>query len=119
MLEIISAEEKRKQYNKFLEEKEKLEAEAKRERITREVIDLFNYTKAKIEATERVNYITVLITEDSKIFERYTFDSEYKKVVKVVREMLESAGYKCTDLYFYSKQWQEKSGKKCYFTVEW
>ena len=118
LLEIMSAEEKRKQHEKYQEEQRKKEREKKEElnaKATENTIRLFPYIKEQIENEMNFTFKTIVFTTANG-FDENTPKNEIKKTVEIISEILNSAGYKTSNLIIWDTIYKEEVFR---FVVSW
>ena len=121
-LTILSAKEKRKE-NEINQAVKKAKDEAYKAlrllRVEKLTAEIFNFSKAQIEAETFWNSCSVYIT-DNKIKEWNVADkNELIEAIEKTRHLLSLAGYICNDWYEYSNSWHRQSGKIGYFYIRW
>lgn len=122
-LSIISAENKREEYeiHRAQKELERIIHEAMTpQRIEALTEKIFNYAKEEIEKTKDSTSCTVTIHDwNFWQWEISYNEKEAKEAISLCIRLLEMAGYKINNYYEYSESWQKKSGKLGYFIVKW
>jgi hypothetical protein len=118
LLEIMSAEEKRKQYEEYQEEQRRKEREKKEElnaKATENAIRLFPYVKEQIENEMYFTFKTIVFTTTNG-FDENTPKAEIEKTVEIISEILKLAGYKISHLDIWNTIYKEEV---CRFVVSW
>jgi carbonic anhydrase len=118
LLEIMSAEEKRKQYEEYQEEQRRKEREKKEElnaKATENAIRLFPYVKEQIENEMNFTHKTIVFTTANG-FDKNTPKAEIKKTVEIIGEILNFAGYRTSNLNIWDTIYKEEI---CRFVVSW
>jgi hypothetical protein len=115
----IQTPEQRRQEAKVIQLQKALEAEKEQilsnQRIENYVEQIFNHVKEKMSKSSSDYgewiYLYTSQFKNAKIW-------EVEKAANIVRKLLDEAGYGGY-LHEYSSGWQERSGKICYFSVDW
>lgn len=115
-LEIMTAEEKRKDLEIRRLQKELDEAiyqAHKTERVINIISEIYPYIKKRIEESD-YSYVEILYY--TSILKKYD-KTDLLDALNIIKDFLINAGYKVEDFYEYGKSWQTRSGKLGYLHI--